>query len=102
MILGGRIYSAAEFHDMNLIDVLAEDGRGEEAVRDYIAQNRRQHAVHRRIRDVSIRVNPLSLEELRDVTDIWAEHAMHLEEPDLRKMERLTSAQMRRLNGARP
>lgn len=102
MILSGRIYSAAELYDMNLIDVLAEDGRGEEAVRDYIAQNRGQHTVHRRIRDVNMRVNPLSLEELRDVTDIWAEHAMQLEDTDLRKMERLANAQLRRLNGARP
>ena len=102
MILSGRIYSAAELFDMGLIDVLAEDGRGDEAVRDYIAQNRRQHAVHRRVRDVSMRVNPLSLEELRDITDIWAEHAMQLEEPDLHKMERLASAQLRRLKGMRP
>lgn len=102
MILSGRIYSAAELFDMSLIDVLAEDGRGEEAVRDYIAQNRRQHAVHRRLRDVNMRVNPLSLEELRDVTDIWAEHAMQLEEPDLRKMERLARTQLRRLNGKCP
>jgi DSF synthase len=102
MILSGRIYSATELYDMGLIDVLAEDGCGEEAVRDYIAKNRRQHTVHRRIRDVSMRVNPLSLEELRDVTDIWAEHAMRLEESDLRTMERLASAQLRRVNRVRP
>lgn len=98
MILSGRIYSATELYDMGLVDVLAEDGCGEEAVRDYIAKNRRQHTVHRRIRDVAMRVDPLSLEELRDVTDIWAEHAMRLEESDLRKMERLANAQVRRLN----
>jgi DSF synthase len=101
MILSGRVYSASELYDIGLIDVLAEDGCGEEAVRDYIAKNRRHHAVHKRIRDVQLRVNPLSLEELRDVTDIWAEHAMRLEESDLRKMERFTNAQLRRLNGLR-
>jgi DSF synthase len=97
MIISGRIYSATELHEMGLIDVLAEDGRGEEAVRDYMAQNRRHHTVHQRIRDVSMRVKPLSLEELRDVTDIWAEHAMRLEESDLRTMERLANAQLRRV-----
>jgi DSF synthase len=101
MILSGRIYSAAELFDMCLIDVVAEDGRGEEAVRDYIVHNRRQHAVHQRIRDVNMRVNPLSLKELRDVTDIWAEHAIRLEEADLRKMERLANAQLRRLKAMR-
>ena len=83
--------------DIYGLDILAEDGRGEEAVRDYILHNRRHHAVHRRVREVGMRVNPLSLDELRDVTDIWAEHAMKLQEMDLRNMERLASAQLRRV-----
>jgi len=97
MILSGRLFSASELYEMGLIDVLAEDGRGEEAVRDYIAQNRRHHTVHRRVREVGMRVNPLSIDELRDVTDIWAEHAMRLHETDLRNMERLAAAQLRRV-----
>jgi DSF synthase len=102
MIVSGRIYSAKELYDMGLIDVLAEEGHGEEAVRDYIVQNRRHHTVHQRIRDVSMRVNPLSLDELHDVTDIWAEHAMRLAEYDLRNMERLASAQLRRVKRLHP
>jgi len=97
MILSGRLFSASELYEMGLIDVLAEDGHGEEAVRDYIAQNRRHHTVHRRVREVGMRVNPLSIDELRDVTDIWAEHAMRLHETDLRNMERLAAAQLRRV-----
>ena len=97
MILSGRVFSATELYEMGLIDILAEDGRGEEAVQEYIAQNRRHHAVHRRVREVGMRVTPLSLDELRDVTDIWAEHAMRLQETDLRNMERLAGAQLRRI-----
>jgi len=37
MILSGRIYGAAELYDMGLVDVLAEDGQGESAVRQYAA-----------------------------------------------------------------
>jgi DSF synthase len=44
-----------------------------------------------------MRVNPFSLEELLDIADIWAEHAMRLQESDLRYMERLASAQPRRI-----
>ena len=97
MILSGRIYSATELYEMGLIDVLAEEGCGEKAVRDYIVQNRRHHTVHCCIRDVGMRVNPFSLEELLDIADIWAEHAMRLQESDLRYMERLASAQPRRI-----
>jgi DSF synthase len=97
MILSGRIYSATELYEMGLIDVLAEEGCGEKAVRDYIAHHRRHHTVHCCIRDVGMRVNPFSLEELLDIADIWAEHAMRLQESDLRYMERLASAQPRRI-----
>jgi DSF synthase len=97
MILSGQIYSAEELHRLGLIDVLAEDGQGEAAVRDYIARHAKHHAVQRSIRDVRNRVVPLTLDELKDVSDIWVEHAMRLEENDLRKMERLRSAQDRRL-----
>ena len=99
MILTGRIYSATDLYDMGLIDILAEDGCGEQAVREYIAQNRHRHTVHRRIRDANMRVNPLSLEELRDVTDIWAAHAIELSASDQRRMEHLMHAQLRRIGG---
>jgi DSF synthase len=102
MILNGRLYTATDLHKMGLIDVLAEDGQGEDAVRQYIADNRRHHGVHRALRDVKMRVNPLTLDELRDVTDIWAEQALHLQEPDLRRMERLMGAQLRRMNSTQP
>lgn len=97
MILSGEIYSAQELHDMGLIDVVAEDGQGEAAVRDYIARHAKHHQVHRSLRAVRNRVIPLTLEELRDVADIWVDHALALEESDLRKMERLRAAQDRRL-----
>lgn len=99
MILSGKVFGAQEMYDMGLVDVLAEDGKGEDAVRDYIAKNRRRHDVHCSLAQVRRRVDRLTYEELRDVTDIWVDTAMRLEEADLRKMERLTSAQNRRLAG---
>ena len=99
MILSGRIYDASELHEIGLVDVLAEDGRGEDAVRQYIAQNGRRHGVHRTLAGVRQRINPLTFTELRDVTEIWVDTALKLSEPDLRKMERLMNAQRRRLAG---
>jgi DSF synthase len=96
MILSGRIYSAEELHGMGLVDVLAEDGRGEEAVRDYIARQGRRHGAQRAIYRVRDRVLPLAFSELADVTRIWVDTALKLTEQDLRKMERLAAAQGRR------
>ena len=39
LILSGKIYSAAELHKMGVVDVVATDGHGESAVRNWIAKN---------------------------------------------------------------
>jgi len=96
MIMSGRIYSADELHEMGLVDVLAEDGKGEEVVREYISRQGRRHSAQRAIYRVRDRVLPLSFAELSDITGIWVDTALRLTEQDLRKMERLAAAQNRR------
>ena len=97
MILSGEMFSAADMHDIGVVDVLAEDGEGEAAVRDYIARNSARHRGHAAIYKAQRRVSPVSLEELRDVADIWVEAAMTLSNQDLRRMALLVSAQDRTL-----
>jgi DSF synthase len=97
MILSGRIYGAQELYELGVVDVLAEDGDGEEAVRQYIARNARRHGAHRAICEVRRRINPLAFDELEDITRIWIETALGLDDADLRKMERLATAQRRRI-----
>jgi DSF synthase len=96
MILSGRIYTASELHDMGIVDVLAEDGQGEEAVRDYILRTDRKHNALQAVYKTRQRVAPVTLSELRDIADIWVAAALRLTSADLRKMERLVSAQDRR------
>jgi DSF synthase len=74
---------------------VAEDGKGEEAVRSYIARNRKRHETMLALNDVRRRVGGLTLAELIDVTDRWVDLAMTLDEGSLRRMERLRSAQGR-------
>jgi DSF synthase len=96
MILSGRVYSAEELHDMGIVDILAEDGQGEEAVREYIDRHAYRLNAYRAVYQARKRINPVTFEELRDVTDIWVEAALGLSESDLRRMARLTAAQDRR------
>jgi DSF synthase len=98
LIMSGRVYTAEELHRLGIVDILAEDGQGENAVRDYIASSRRKHNAHKAIYRSKRRINPLTYEELRDIVDIWLEAAMDLGEQDLRKMTRLVEAQGRRLD----
>jgi DSF synthase len=96
MILSGKIYGAEELHEMGIVDVLAEDGQGEEAVREYIDRHAYRHNAYRGVFQARRKVNPVTIDELRDVTDVWVEAALNLGESDLRKMGRLTAAQDRR------
>lgn len=97
MITSGRMYSAEELHLMGLVDVLAEDGHGEEAVREYIRRNDRKHNALQAIYKVRRRSNPVTLIELRDIVEIWSKTALGVSDMDLRKMLRLTAAQDKRL-----
>jgi DSF synthase len=99
LILSGRVHSAEELYEMGVVDVLAEDGQGQQAAMDYIAKHSRKHNAHLAVYRARRRVNPVTLEELIDVVDIWAEAALNLTEADLRKMDRLCAAQNKRLAG---
>jgi DSF synthase len=101
MILSGRIYSAEELHDMDLVHVLAEPGQGEQAVHEFVERSGKRHNSQSAVFRVGRRVAPLSYDELGDVTEIWVDAALNLRESDLRKMERLTAAQNRRWSAPR-
>jgi DSF synthase len=95
MMLSNRLYTAEEMYEMGLVHVLAEPGCGEEAVRAYIAKNGRRHAGHRGIYHASSLSDPVTLEELNAIVEVWADSALCLSEGDLKLMRRLGSAQTR-------
>ncbi|WP_022681204.1 crotonase/enoyl-CoA hydratase family protein [Sphingobium bisphenolivorans] len=95
MILSGKVYTAEEMYDMGVVTILAEDGEGEEVVRDYIGNNRPHHAGHVGVFEAGRRVDPLEYGELKDIVENWAATAMKLDPKDLRMMRRLASAQTR-------
>lgn len=101
MILSGRIYSADEMRELGVVDLVVADGQGRQAVLDYMERDRRSHAVKSALFKVRQRVNPITLEELRDVTDIWVETALGLAHSDMRRMTHLQAAQTRRLAAGR-
>lgn len=102
MILSGEVFSAEDLHALGLVQVLAEPGQGEAAVRDYIARSSRRFNAHAAVFRAGRRVAPLTYDELRDITETWVDAALRLRESDLRKMERLKSAQERRTVSSAP
>lgn len=92
-ILSGNLYSGEEMHEMGIVDILADDGQGEQAVYDYIRRENKFRNCYQSIREVKKYVDPIPYEELLHISEIWVDAALKLEGRDLRMMDRLVSRQ---------
>jgi DSF synthase len=95
MILSGKIYSAEELHELGLVDVLAEDGAGIEEVRNYVAKQARCSNGYMALQKARHRFNPVTYQEMMDITNIWVEAALQLTERDLKVMDRFLRSQQK-------
>lgn len=93
MVRSGKIYTGEELYQMGVVDVLAEDGQGEYALNNWIKKNHRSFNSFQAINRAKQRVNPLTVQELYDIVDIWVDAALRLDERNLKVMERLVRAQ---------
>lgn len=93
MILSGRLYEAEELYEMGVVDVLAEQGKGEQAVYQYVKREEKARNGIRAVRAVRDIVNPVTYEELIEVTTAWVDAALRLRPRDLRMMDRLVKRQ---------
>ncbi|MBE9567327.1 MAG: crotonase/enoyl-CoA hydratase family protein [Proteobacteria bacterium] len=93
LILSGKTYPAEELYDMGLVDIIADDGEGVQAVEDYLMSHNRSHSTIRSLKKIRQIVNPIEQEQLYEIVDIWVEASMGLSEKDLAKMERLLHLQ---------
>jgi len=102
LILSGQVYEAQELEELGLVDLVVGKGEGPTAVREYLERNRRRHGTLLALSRVRQRCQPVTYEELIDVTEIWVETALGLGEADLRRMEHLVRAQLRRHARSQP
>ena len=93
MVRSGKIYTGEELYRMGVVDVLAEDGQGEYALNQWVRKNHRALNSFQAINRAKQRVNPLTIEELYDITNIWVDAALRLDQRNLKVMERLVRAQ---------
>jgi DSF synthase len=96
MILSGKLYTAQQLCDYQLVDMVAEDGRGEEAIEEAL------RAVHPRLRGTLAALQarslaaPVTYESLMSIVERWTANSLNLTERDLKLMERLARAQVRK------
>jgi DSF synthase len=93
LILSGRIYSAEELYQMGVVDVLAEDGQGEEAAVAYMKKHVRAHNGYEAMHKIRQAYHSISYDELMHIGTMWVDAALHLGDRDLRIMERIARTQ---------
>ncbi len=93
LILSGHTYTAEELYKMGIVDVLAENDKGEEAVYDYMKKHNRAHNGYESIHKIRRIYHPISYDELMRIGTIWVDAALQLTERDLRIMERIARSQ---------
>ena len=100
MILSGKLYTAEQLHRYKLVDQVVEDGEGELAI-DSVLGN-----VNPRLRGTLAALEarrlaaPITYEMLLAVVEQWTDTALTLTDRDLRLMERLARAQVRKAGDA--
>jgi DSF synthase len=96
MILSGRLYTAEQLFRRHLVDVVVDDGDGDAAIEAVL------NGVHPRLRGTLAALEarraaaPITRETLMAIVDQWTEAALLLTDRDLRLMERLARAQVRK------
>lgn len=95
MILGCERFTAEQCLEMGLIDIVVDEGQGEQAVKDFIQKNSKQAEGFLSAQKAKARVNPLTYSELEDIVNVWVENALRLTERDLKVMDRFYRAQSR-------
>ena len=93
LILSGRVYSAEELYEMGVVDVLAENGQGEEAVLAYMKKHGRARNGYEAMHKIRLTYHPISYDELLHIGTMWVDAALQLGDRDLRIMERIARTQ---------
>jgi len=93
LITSGKVYCAAELHDLGIVHHLVKDGSGVEKAKQFMKKHSRHFNGMQAIQKVQQRYKPVSYDELMDITKIWVDTALQLTESDLKIMQRLVTAQ---------
>jgi DSF synthase len=93
LVRTGKTLTAEELYELGVVHILAEPGKGIEAVRRFVDKNGPRHAAQFKMHQAAKRANPIPFEELNDIVWLWVEACMTLEDHNLQVMRRLVSAQ---------
>ena len=96
MITSGKLYSAEELYELGIVDVLADDGGGEQAVYSYIHNHSKHWHGFMAIQQVLQKIRRYDYDELIDICcNTWVNAVFNISGKDLRTMSRFVRSQQR-------
>jgi DSF synthase len=101
MIASGNVFQAEELHKMGLVDILVPDGEGEKALFDLARQQNKHRNGLRAMYECRRHYQPLQYKELMEITTVWVDAALRLNDKDMQMMSRLVRSQMRQIDQRR-
>ena len=96
IIMDHRIYTAAELFEMGVVDILAAEGEGRDAVNDYMQRYVLLAPGYHGFQAAVDRINPVNYEEMYDIVGLWVQTALQISEKNRRLMAYFARAQARR------
>jgi len=97
-LLSGKLYSANELFELGIVDIVVEDGKGEDAVYEYLKKQKRSINTYKSVRKAKRCYNAVTFDELAAIATIWVDANMKLGKKELRMMERLVKRQSAKIN----
>src|SRR5208283_5449574 len=70
IIMSARVYGAKEMYDLGVVDIIAEDGFGLEAVRKHIQQRERKPVAYRTLFQAKQVCEPIAKQQLTSIVDL--------------------------------
>ncbi|MES9992242.1 MAG: crotonase/enoyl-CoA hydratase family protein [Candidatus Thiodiazotropha sp.] len=93
MIVNAKGYTAEQLYEMGIVDMVADPGEGELALRSFIKRLNKSNITRRSVLNMRNRVLPLEKQELLDIAHDWVDAAFSLNDRDISAMSRLVRAQ---------
>ncbi|MCU7932649.1 MAG: enoyl-CoA hydratase/isomerase family protein [Candidatus Thiodiazotropha sp. (ex Codakia rugifera)] len=98
MIVNAEGYTAEDLYEMGIVDVIADPGEGEMALRSFIKRLNKSSITRRSVLKMRNRVLPLEKQELLDIAHDWVDAAFSLSDRDISAMSRLVRAQSKMMS----
>jgi len=94
MIASGKLYSAEELYDLGVVDMLVDDGNGQEAVYSFISNHSKHWNGHIAIQQIMQKIDQYDYDEIMEIcSNTWVNAVFSITEKDVRTISRLIRSQ---------